>query len=212
MRNPPKLKRWLPLFSLAVVLLTGRFAWATLTVHDLAQDLSTGVFTYTVQLDSAADLQPGDGFVLYDFPGEFSWSISGGLSTAQFTLAQTLTSNTLTQSSSVDANGDVAAISNGLTFDDPTIENLSFAYVGPPNPFLGVTTAILTVTSTVLGGETTSVYASVDHSGSSQAHPYSYSANPINVPAPIPEPASATCLAGVAGLFAARRRPRSVRQ
>jgi hypothetical protein len=205
-----RIYRLLPLFSAAAVLLLGRFAWASITVHDLSENNFTGVYTYTVQLDAAADLKSGDGFVIFDFPGLITYSITGGLTTSQFTLTQTLTSNTLTDSSSVDANGDVAALSNGLTFDSSTIENLSFIYEGPPNPFLGAATATLSVTSSVLGGETTSVYASVDHSGPSQSIPYSFSANPVDVPVSVPEPVSSLGAAALAAIWAMRR-PRAVR-
>lgn len=170
---------------IAVVLALGaRFALAdTITVHDLSQNTSTGVFTYSIQLDSSANIHSNDGFVIYDFPGLTSWSITGAaLSSPQFTLTSTLTSNTLTESSFVDLFGSTAAVSNGLAFDDPSVPNLSFGYVGPPVPFLGATTATLTLTSSLLGGIADSVYASVDHSGSSSLFPYSFAANAIVVP------------------------------
>jgi hypothetical protein len=169
--------------------------------------VSTGVFTYSVQLDAAADVQAGDGFVIYDFPGLKSWSFTGGLVSSQFTLAQTLTSNVLTQASSVDANASIAALSSGLSFDNPAVQNLSFVYVGPPVPFLGAATATLTIDSSILGGSTDSVYGSVDHSGPNSNIPFSFSANPVSVPTPgVPEPTSFSLIALAAGGLLARRR------
>jgi len=166
----------------------------TITVHDLSQNTSTGVFTYTVQLDNAADLHAGDGFVIYDFPGLISSTltpVTGTLNGSQFSLTQTLTSNVLNQATSVDANGFVAALSNSIAFDNPGVPNLSFVYNGPPVPFLGADTATLTLTSSVLGGTANSVYGSVDHSGPSSAVPFSFSANPVLVPgATVPLPTS----------------------
>jgi len=200
----------------ASALLVGRMASAdTITLHDLSENISTGVFTYTVQLDSAANVAHTDGFVLYDFPDLTSWSIAGGFTdgsaspTGEFTLSQTLTSNVLDQSSSVDANGFVAALSNSIAFDNPSVPNLSFSYNGPPTPFLGATTAILTLTSGLVGGVIgNSVYASVDHSGPTTSTPYSFSANPILVPTlatPVPVPSA--LLGGLAlfGLVGVRR-------
>jgi hypothetical protein len=182
----------------------------TITVHDLSQNTATQTDTYTIQLDSAANVHTNDGFVIYDFPALSSWSISGGLSSSEFVLTQTLTSNTLNQSSFVDAFGSVAASSNGLSFDNPAVENLSFSYVGPPVPFLGATTAVLSLTSTgaSLHGLTDSVYASVDHSGSSSSNPFSYASNPIIVPAPgnaEPLPAASFSGAVLIGLLALGR-------
>jgi len=169
--------------------------------------VSTGVFTYSVQLDNAADLKPGDGFVIYDFPDLVSSSLTasvGSLTGSQFSLTQTLTSNVLTDSSDVDSNGFVAALADGLAFDNPGTENLSFVYEGPPNPFVGSATSTLTLTSSITGSDTTSVYGSVDHSGPSQSIPFSFSANSVTVP--VPEPVSSLGLAVVGGVVAMRRR------
>jgi hypothetical protein len=198
-----------PLFCVAAVLMVGGVARATITVHDLSQNPSTGVFTYTVQLDNAAKVQSNDGFVIYDFPGLVNYSLSGGLSSSQFSLTQTLTSNTLNATSSVDAFGLTAAVSNGLPFDNPATDNLSYEYVGPPIPMLGPVTATLTLTSSVLGGVGNSVYASVDHSGPNATVPYSFAANPVSVPTSVPEPASSFGVAALAILWAGRRNRRA---
>jgi hypothetical protein len=191
--------------ALSVCLATS--AKATITVTNLSQNTATGVFTYTVQLDAAADVQTNDGFVIYDFPGLESWSISGGVGSPQFTLAQTLTSNVLTDAASVDANGDTAALANDLPFDNATVPNLSFSYMGPPVPFDGAATATLTLTSSVLGGDDSSVYASVDHSGPNANIPYSFSSNPVSVPISVPEPSSSVLfgVVALAGLCVGRR-------
>jgi hypothetical protein len=192
----------------AIVMLLGALrAGATITVHDLSENTSTGVYTYLVTLDGAANVQAGDGFVIYDFPGLLTNAISGGLSTSQFTLTQTLTSNVLNKASSVDAVADVTAVANGITFDSAAIDNLNFSYVGPPTSFLGATTATLTLTSSLHGADTASVDGSVDNSGPSASFPYAFSSNPVTVPA-VPEPATLTLLAMSGVPLMARRHKR----
>jgi len=181
----------------AFVLAGNKVSFATITLHDFSENPSTGVYTYAVSLDNPANVQANDGFVIYDFPGLASATLSGGLTTSQFSITQSLTSNSLTRSSAVDQNGAVAAAANGLGFDSTSIENISFAYVGPPLPDLGPALATLTLTTYLLGSEGISVYASVDHSGPTTAVPYSFSANPVIVPAVIPEPATLALLAVV---------------
>jgi hypothetical protein len=180
----------------------------TISVHSLSENTSTGVYTYSIQLDAAADIQTGDGFVIYDFPDVTSATITGNLATSQFTLVQSLTSNSLSQSASVDSIADAADVADGLTFDSPSVENLSFEYIGPPVPFLGAGSAVLTLTTSDRGGITDSVSGSVDHSGVSQAHPFSFSATPVEVPLPTPEPASLLLLALGLPLISQRRKQR----
>jgi len=166
------------------VCLGGRGALAEIFLNNLSQTPAAGIYTYTISLDQAANVQTNDGFVIYDFPGLASWSITGGLSSSQFQLTQTLTSNVLNQSSFVDKNAQATATGNGLPFDNPTIPNLSFSYVGPPADLTGADAAVLTLNSTVTGGATYSVGVSVDHSGSA-GFPYSYASGIFAVPAEV---------------------------
>jgi len=218
----------------AVLLSSGgtRLMADTVTVQNLSQDTLTGVFDYAVTLDSETHLLPGDGFVLYDFPALTSWNLAGGGASGSinssgngitgigpFQLVQTLTSNGLTDGNAKSICvlfDDAAATENGLTFDDPTVENLSFVYVGPPEVYTGSATAVLTVDTSLIGGDTTSVYSSVDRSGTDPGSTYGTAQGTIFVPgagspAAVPLP---NCLsAGVAlfGLLVVGRTVKSAR-
>jgi len=186
----------------------------TITIHDVSQDTVNGVYVYSISLDSAANVQAGsDGFVIYDFAGETSYSITGDFTTTDFVLTQPATSNTLTTSGSVDAIAFVTALVNGIPFDTNT-PNLNFTYAGATNPFLGVANATLTVHTSVVGGITKSVDGTVDHSGPGGTTPFGYSSNPLFVPdttAQTPLPASS--LGGVAllGLLGLARMKKAAR-
>ena len=195
--------------GMAVLAGGARQSMADIIVHSLTENTATGVYTYEVQFDAVADVQSKDGFVIYDFAGLTSWSISGGLSTAQFALTQGNTSNSLNAASSVDAIASTDALVNAIPFDSASVSNLSFSYVGPPVPFLGAATATLTINTSVLGGLTTSVDAAVDHSGISSNLPFAFSTAPVFVPAAAPEPASLSLLA-IAGLPLLLRRKKRV--
>jgi len=178
----------------------------TITVHSLASNSPAGVYTYAITLDAAANVAVGDGFVIYDFPDATSYSITGGLNTTQFSEFTTLISNVLSEPSTVDSAASAVAAADSIPFDSPTIENLSFVYDGPPNPFLGATTATLTLTTTDTGAPTPSMYGSIDHSGPLPSAPYSVSANAVLVPS-VPEPTSVALLGlASAGLLARRRK------
>jgi hypothetical protein len=178
----------------------------TITVHSLSESPGTGVYTYAITLDAAADVNVGDGFVIYDFPDAISYSITGGLLTSQFSEFSTLTSNVLSEPSTVDAAASALAAADSIPFDNPTIPNLSFVYDGPPNPFLGATTAVLTIDTADTGAPTPSMYGSIDHSGPLPSAPYSVSTNAVLVPS-VPEPTSLAFLGiGSAGLLARRRK------
>jgi hypothetical protein len=178
--------------AFAMVLAGSRLAQAdTITIHDLSFNTSTGVYTYTIQLDAAANVQSNDGFAIYDFLGLTSWSIAGGLTSSQFALTQTGSSNTLNNTAAVDSAAGVAAITNSVPAFDLTVNNLSFSYVGPPTTFTGATTAVLTLDTVFQGSSFTSVYASVDHSGVDPQHPFGDAEGPVTVPgigssAPLP--------------------------
>jgi hypothetical protein len=168
--------------AFAMVLSGSRLAKAdTISIHDLSVNTVTGVYTYTIQLDTAAVVNTNDGFAIYDFIGLTSWSITGGLSTSQFTLSQTGSSNTLNDAAAVDALAGVAALTNGVPPSDLLVNNLSFAYVGPPATFSGAATATLTIDTLLHGPAFTSVYASVDHSGTNGA-PFGNAEGPVSVP------------------------------
>jgi hypothetical protein len=181
----------------------------TITLHDLSHNTATGEYDYTATLDPDADVQTGDGFVIYDFPGmsSSSYNVSGSGSGASLVFnlipAFTPTSNTLTQSSSVDSISSSDASINGIPFDNPAIPNVTFVYNG--STVTGAGTLTFQLFSSFKGSSTLSVYGSEDHSGPNQSHPYSFATNPITVP--VPEPSALLLLtAGAIGLLLARQR------
>lgn len=197
----------------------------TITVQNVSQDTTTGVYTYAVTFDSEAYVAGGDGFVLYDFPGLTSWSLSGTGASGSLDSSGTLTSSTgpmkLTSTDTGDALSDgsaeavantdasIIAADNGLIFDDPTVDNLSFIWQGPPAIYTGSATAILTLDTSLTDGDTDSVYASVDRSGTTPGTSYGTAEGTVFVPASgaIPEPTSTGILiVGAIGLIARRRR------
>jgi len=185
-------------------------AFGSIVVNDLSQNVSGGVYTYTLQFDSATNVAAGDGFVIYDFPDFTSFIITGDLSTSQFTESSTALSNTLTRPTSVDSAADIARTINGLPTDNSSINNLTFSYKGTPVPFTGAATATLTINTTDLSGPPSiSMFASIDHSGPSSSFPFALAENPISVPnipaaiTPVPESA---CLAGFCGTLLLMRR------
>jgi hypothetical protein len=172
----------------------------TISVHDISQDTVNGIFTYSINLDAAADVHSGDGFVIYDFAGLTSFTLTG-LNNNNFTLTQMLTSNNLTDSSTVDSAGFVAALSNSIPFDSSTLENLSFAYTGA-TPLTGSQIGTLTLHTDILGGTTTGVYAAIDHSGISIENPFGIAEGPILVPIAgvLPPPSTGVPEISVGGL------------
>jgi hypothetical protein len=120
--------------SLAVsVLLFGtQAARATFSIANVSADSATGEYQYSVSFvpSSAGTVNPGQGFVIYDFPnlvtsGPDDWSLTGitGFGTSNLNLSQQLTGNAISSSL------DVLFSIDGHT-DNPSIENLSFAYNG----------------------------------------------------------------------------------
>jgi hypothetical protein len=188
-----------------------RPAPASIIVHDLSQNPSTGVYTYSITLDSSANLETNDGFVIEDFPGLTGFTITGGLTSAQFNESSSFLSNSINQSASVDAAANLARTADSLGPDNPTVPNLSFSYAGPPVPFIGAATAILTLDSSITGGTSTlSVVAALDHSGASLpgvGPTFALTENAISVPQPVPEPSpTAAILLGLAGFLVSQGR------
>jgi hypothetical protein len=192
------------------VLLSSGASWAkTITVQNLSQSPSTGVYTYAITFDSEAFVQPGDGFVIYGFPGLTSWTLSGSGPSGSLNASGTGTGTTtgpikLTDATGTDSltDGNAATIAttdattvaadNGVTLD-PTVANLTFAWVGPPTIYTGSATATLTLdTSVTTHGDTDMVYASVDRSGTDPGVSYGTAEGTVFVPgagAPaVPEP------------------------
>jgi len=130
----------------------------TITVKSAGVNTSTGVFQYTITLDGTTTINPGDGFVIYDFGGYVSGSASlvetsgaGSLSLSNFTvmttgngfgsnlnnpvsvnMLATADAGTHSQLPSMytDPNSPADGLSS-LTFDNPATPNLSFVYSGP---------------------------------------------------------------------------------
>ncbi|HUB27168.1 MAG TPA: PEP-CTERM sorting domain-containing protein [Tepidisphaeraceae bacterium] len=198
----------------------------TITVENLSQDKATGTYQYSITLDSEAYVNPGDGFVIYDFPGLTSWSITGTggsgslassgtgtTSTGPIRLVESATSNGLTDANAstiADLDATTVALDNGLSLDS-TVENLSFVYSGPPSIYTGAASATLTIdtSSTTVPG--VSVYASVDRSGTIPGTSYGTAEGTVLVPGglSVPEPASAGIMLIVGGAMTLRRRRRA---
>jgi hypothetical protein len=137
------------------------------------------------------------------------------LSTSQFTLNQTSSSNTLNDTAAVDAFASLAALTNSISAGDLLINNLSFSYNGP-TAITGSGTAVLTLTSSLTGADALGVYASVDHSGISDQSPFGNAEGPVTVPAlstSVPLPHSFWGGSLMFGLLAASRliKSRSIR-
>jgi hypothetical protein len=189
------------------LLLAARSARAdSIDVHDLSQDPANGIYQYTVDFDSQANVQDGDGLVITDFPGETSFAFSGALA-GQFSLVQTLTSNALNASASVSMSEAGVALANHIEADDPTIENLSFIY-GGANAFIGATSSVLTVTTSLRTPPVIDLFGAVDNSAAVGG--YYTDAGTITVPTAVPLPAtwvSGAILLGLIGLFRLRKNP-----
>jgi len=192
----------------------------TITVENLSQNTATGVYTYAITFDTEAYVTPGDGFTIYNFGGLTSWSLSGTgssgsldstSSSGPIRLVQQDTGSALTDgngASIANADGAIVATDNGLTFP-AGVPDLSFIWQGPPTIYTGSATATLTLDSSILNGDSTSVYASVDRSGSNPGTTYGTAEGTVFVPAigsAVPEPASGMLLLGGLCALALRRR------
>lgn len=195
----------LVILAAAVCGFSTQAARASITVHDLTQNTTTGVFTYTITLDSSASVQQNDGFVIQDFGGFTGATITGGLTTSEFTVSQNLTTNSLNDASTVNSAASLIRTINGLPADSATIEDISFAW-NTPTPIVGATTATLTMDSSIMGkAASLSATAAIDHSGS-PGGTVAITENTVSVPnIPVPEPTSVLLAVPVALLLLARR-------
>jgi hypothetical protein len=212
----------------AIVLVSSGGSQAhTITVENLSQSPSTGVYQYSIIFDSEAYVAPGDGFVMYDFPGLTSWTLTGTgaagslnssgtgtTSTGPIKLTETDPSNALSDGdaqSLADLDASAVALDNGFTID-PTVNNLSFSWVGAPSIYMGAATATLTLDTTVVSGDATSVYASVDRSGADPGTSYGTAEGTIFEPVhtSVPEPAAGLLSLVMIGGASLRRRRRQV--
>ena len=154
--------------SLIVALAAGALAFYaraasadTITIQDaqVGQPQATsGIFTYTVTLDSAAIVHPNDGFVIYDFSDETSFVMAGNpgfsLSSQPLTGAGALNNN-------FPGSVDIAA---GNAVESTTVTNLVFLYSG--SVLTGAHSYLLTVnTSDKALPTSTSFGVGVDSSG-----------------------------------------------
>jgi hypothetical protein len=139
----------------------------TIVVTDNTQNTFTGVYTYNVFFSASAVVNPGNGFVIYDFLG---------LSTAsQASFAFTPSAGTVgdTFTPSLSLLGNAVGVSNPAS-DDPTVNNLSLVFSGTQykSSVSGTASGILTVTSTVNGagaGTENLIVESIDSGGGNLA-------------------------------------------
>jgi len=149
---------------IAVVVFCAQIARCdTITVTNLSQDAFTGVYQYEVETDASTVLNPGDGFVIYDFPGY----VSSTLALAGFGAP---TQDLIYNGISAPAPSDVTLTPNtldvGLTTvlglsDNPTIGNLSFVYSGPTVGEGNGKSAVLTIYSSIAGASATTAVSGV---------------------------------------------------
>jgi hypothetical protein len=199
----------------------------TVTVQNLSQDPTTGVYQYSILFDSGTYLKPGDGFVIYGFAGMTGWSLggtgsSGSISSSgngttsigPISLTQSMPSNGLTDENAAtiaDADAAIVATDNGMTLSTTT-ENLSFVWVGLPKDYTGSATATLTIETSVTGSEAVGIYASVDRSGNFPSSSYGTAEGTLFVPGPeintVPEPVTigSMMVLGSLGMLKRRRR------
>jgi hypothetical protein len=197
----------------------------TITVENLSQNTATGVYEYAVLFDSQAYVQSGDGFVLYGFSGLTNWTLTGSGGSGSLNSSGNGTTSTgpiaLTESTPTDALTDgsaqtiaqtdaaTVAAENNVTLD-PTATNLSFVWGGAT--YTGSATAILTIDTSVTSGDTESVYASVDRSGTNPGTTYGTAEGTVFVPGSgtaIPEPVSGISSMLLLSLVGLRRHRRS---
>jgi hypothetical protein len=186
--------------ALGVVLWIGQVANCnTITISDESQNLSTGVFVYSISLDGSTVLNAGDGFVLYDYPVVpasmvVSITLPAGDSFNEMTTATGNDINAPAPSSPAGFNQlDAENVLNG-GHDSPFSPNLNFVFSGPTytvgagNTVLGTLTITLGVSPADLAGlNPNAVVASKDSGGS--AHQQLFGSN-ITDPVVVAMPAT----------------------
>lgn len=118
--------------TVAVLLFGTQAARATFSIGNSSSNPATGEYQYSISFVAASNgtVNTGQGFVIYDFPdlittGPDAWSLTGitGFGTANLNLTQQLTGNAIDPA----LNTQMASLGH---VDNPSIENLSFAYNG----------------------------------------------------------------------------------
>jgi PEP-CTERM motif len=206
------------ILAFALVFAGAKRARADIVVTDDDQDTVTGEYQYDVELTSGAYLKPGDGLVIYDFPGLITTgpdapSLTGlpGFNT-NFTVVQSLTGNAiLAPTSSVNNNppgnnvdASVADLNSlgppfSTTADKPLVTNVSIIYNGGSN--LGPTAdevGVLTLYTTFKGPNATDNSDSATGSKDSSGPEFTAEVDSGQVTVPVPEPATSVAGLGMA--------------
>jgi hypothetical protein len=215
MRTTSKFKG---ILALALFLAGAKIASADIIVTDDDQNTVTGEYQYDVELATGALLKPGDGLVIYDFPGLITTgpdapTLTGlpGFST-NFSVVLSLTGNAiLAPTSSVNNNppgnnvdASVAALNSlgppfSTTADKALVTNVSIIYNGSSN--LGPTAdevGVLTLYTTFNGPHATDNSDSATGSKDSSGPELTAEVDSGQVTVPVPEPATSVAGLGIA--------------
>jgi hypothetical protein len=196
----------------------------TITLENLYQNPSSGEYQYTVTLDSQTYLKSGDGFVMYNFPdlvttGPTAPTLSSAATPFNdFAFAYATYSsppaNALTDGnapSDADTDATFTASEESISpFSTLNVPNITFVYTGPDWYANGsMETATLTLYSEPGFASQSTVYASVDRSGTNPGVTYGFAQGTVDGPSTnvLPEPTGLVILGmGAAGLLIKRRK------